>query len=252
MSASIHHSVTNKSPGATCRKRMKKNFYPIIKNKIFLVVILVSATLLCSSCRKTVKEYYASGKLMAEKQFTGKKLDGKFTLWYESGNLQQQASYRKDKLDGKMTRFYANGNKELEESFTNGFKNGHSLSWDEEGNLIEERTYVNDTLNGHYRMNYASGIPKIEGYYASGLYEGKWQYFSETGNKVGEGNFTKGSGVLTGYDSAGHKNREVNYTGNKKNGKEIRFNPDGSIAETLVYKEDKLVKAFKEPLANSH
>jgi len=198
-----------------------------------------------SSCRKTVKESYRSGKPMSEKQFIGKKLDGKFTLWYESGSIQQQALYRKDKLEGCMTRFYANGNKELEENFSNGLKNGKSLSWDQDGNLLEERNYTNDTLSGPYRMYYSSGVPKIEGHYSTGLYEGKWLYYSETGSKVGEGVFSKGSGILIGYDAQGHKIREVNYLKNRKNGKEIRFNPDGSIAETLYYESDKLLKALK-------
>ncbi len=209
----------------------------------FILLAIVISTLM--SCRKTVKEYYPSGKLMAEKNYCGQKLDGKFTYWFESGVIQQQALYRKDKLDGTMTRLYGNGNKERQENYVNGLKYGKAVSWDTEGNITEERNYKNDTLDGPYTFWYPTGIPKVEGHYKSGLYHGKWQYFSEIGIKVGEGNFNKGTGVLFSYDHLGHKTSEVNLEGNKKHGKEIRFNPDGSIRETMIYDHDKLVKVLK-------
>jgi antitoxin component YwqK of YwqJK toxin-antitoxin module len=224
---------------------MKRNctFIRRVEGTIYLLIFFIC--FLAVGCHHTEQEKYPSGKIMIEKSMKGKKLDGGLKMWYESGSVKQKAIYKSDKLYGLLECWYVSGTKESEEMYVNGLKNGKSRSWDEEGNLLEEKNYVNDTLNGEYKNWYTTGIMKIEGTYRVGLYHGKWQYFNQIGVKVGEGNFVDGNGILVGYDDNGKKNHEVNYVKNKRQGKEIEFNSDGSIRETKEYSQDKIVKVIK-------
>ena len=212
--------------------------------KHLIMPILITLVLL-AGCHHTEREFYPSGKPMIEKTCKGKKLDGAMVMWYASGTIKQKAMYRNDKLEGLLECWYANGSKELEEMYGIGMRNGRSRNWDEQGNLLEEKYYRNDTLNGSYKMWFSTGILKIDGYYNSGLYHGKWQYFSEVAMKVGEGIFVNGTGVLIGYDAMGHKNHEVNYLKNKKQGNEIEYDPNGRVKETKVFEQDRIVRVIK-------
>jgi antitoxin component YwqK of YwqJK toxin-antitoxin module len=224
---------------------MKRNsiFMNSAKEKFLLPFLILLLAVV--ACHQTVREYYPSGKLMIEKTIKSKKLDGTYKMWYESGSIKQIAVYHKDKLDGLLECWYANGRKELEEMYANGLKNGKACYWDEQGNLLEEKFFRNDSLDGSYKMWFYTGVLKIEGSYHSGLFDGKWLYYNNFGSKVGEGYFTKGAGTLTGFDGAGHKIHEVSYSKNKKHGNEIEYNLDGSIKETKVYFQDKIVKVIK-------
>jgi uncharacterized protein len=218
-------------------------FIKSVKGAVFLLIVFIC--FLAVACHHTEQEKYPSGKIMIEKSLRGKKLDGGLTMWYESGSVKQKANYKNDKLEGSLICWYASGNKESEVKYADGLKNGKSLSWDEEGNLLEEKNYVNDTLNGEYRIWYPTGILKIEGTYRAALYHGKWQYYNQMGVKGGEGNFTDGTGMLIGFDDYGKKNHEVNYVKNKRQGNEIEFNSDGSVKETKIFDQDKIIKITK-------
>lgn len=224
---------------------MKRNCIFIESGRAGYWIPVLFILLLCSACHHTEREFYPSGKLMMEKTTKGKQLDGVLTIWYESGIVKQKATYKNDLLDGKLESWYANGNKEQEESYSSGIKNGKSLLYDESGNLIEEKNFEKGVQNGSYKMWYPSGILKIEGTYRNGFFNGRWQYFSNIGSKVGEGNFADGTGTLVGYDSKGNKNHEVSYSRGKKQGNEIEYNADGSIKETKIFEQDRIVKVIK-------
>jgi antitoxin component YwqK of YwqJK toxin-antitoxin module len=225
--------------------KMKRNSIFMNSGKVKYLFPFLILFIAITACHQTVRENYPSGKLMIEKTIKSQKLDGIYKMWYESGSVKQIALYHNDKMDGLLECWYANGTKELEEMYANGLKNGKARYWDEQGNLLEEKFFRNDSLDGLYKMWYYTGVLKIEGSYHSGLYNGKWLYYNDFGSKVGEGNFIDGAGTLTGFDGSGHKIHEVSYMKNKKQGNEIEYNLDGSIKETKVYNQDKIVKVIK-------
>jgi len=226
---------------------LKRNciFINSVRRAVYLSILFIF--FFCAACHHKEVEKYASGKLMIEKTLKGKSLDGPFTMWYESGSVKQKANYKNDKLEGLLESWFASGNKESEEMYDAGLRNGKSRSWDEEGNLLEEKNFHSDSLNGEYKMWYSTGILKISGTYRAAFYHGKWEYFNDIGVKVGEGNFSDGTGILIGYDGNGRKNHEVNYVKNKRQGKEIEYNADGSIKVTKVFEQDKIVKVIAGP-----
>lgn len=208
------------------------------------LIFLVFAVLI-SACSRTDKSYFPSGKIMEERSYKGKKLNGPYRSWYENGTMKQEAEYRNDKLNGKMRRWSVNGVLEAEEYYKDGLRQGKCTSWDELGNLLEEKTYLNDTLNGEYHYFYNTGVPKIEGTYSMGLYHGKWNYYSETGLLVGSGDFREGTGLLLGLDPMGRKTHEIHYFKNMKDGEEVSYGADGSILEKTIYSKDKVVSSVK-------
>ncbi|NVO20394.1 MAG: toxin-antitoxin system YwqK family antitoxin [Bacteroidetes bacterium] len=225
-------------------KELKRNCI-FISNWGSGIIVSAVCLLILSSCHHSETENYPSGRLMVEKTMKGKKLDGLLTSWYENGKIKQKADYRNDRLDGKLINWYGNGELQLEEDYRDGVKNGVSKSWDQEGNLIEEKHYKNDTLEGSYKMWFSSGMLKVEGNYHVGMFHGKWNYYSEEGIKVGIGDFVGGTGILNGFDLLGKKIHTVHYSKNKKEGEEIEYNPDGSMKETRVFEQDKIVRTIK-------
>jgi uncharacterized protein len=221
----------------------KCTFILTCRTKAYFSFFLV--LLFCAACHHTETELYPSGKLMVKKTLKGKKLDGELNIWYESGFIKQKADYRNDQLEGLLQCWYANGNVEIQEEYTHGKRNGRSRHWDDEGNLLEEKHFKDDVLDGSYKLWFGSGIQKIDGVYHGGLFHGKWKYYSEYGIVVGEGDFVNGTGVLLGYDAKGNRNHEIHYVNNKKQGDEIEYNQDGTIRETRIFNQDKIVRVIK-------
>ena len=64
-----------------------------------------------------IKEYYESGKLLAEYNYKDGKLEGLSKGYYESGAFRGEWNYKSGKLEGIVKVFYENGNLNYEMNF---------------------------------------------------------------------------------------------------------------------------------------
>ena len=211
--------------------------------KFVQLILLSSLIITATACRRTVQTYYPSGKMESSLTYRGKKMDGLAEWFYQNGSLKQRMTYKRDKLEGSLIRLFINGDKEAEETYHDGLKNGPSRLWGSNNTLIEEKFFHNDTLHGTFKQWYASGIPQVEGNYNHGLYAGRWFYYDEMGLLVGKGDFTKGNGLLTGFDSYGRRTREVPFKNNERNGDEKWYASDGKVVKVLTYQNGKLLQS---------
>ncbi|MEZ5148616.1 MAG: hypothetical protein R2759_16490 [Bacteroidales bacterium] len=127
------------------------------------------------------------------------------------------------------------------EHFKNNHLHGKSETYDMNGKKLSEQNYHLDTLDGPYIEFYTSGQPKIEGQYKMGNFDGRWIYYEDDGYIIGIGEFDNGSGKQRGWYRNGTLKQEVSYKDNLKNGREILYNADGTIARIVTYQDDEVI-----------
>jgi len=142
----------------------------------------------------------------------------------------------------------------------------------EEAEKAKEETYVTNrditssngvafTYTGEWKdgkpNGQGTGISKQYGY--AGTYTGEWKsgdlegygvYSFQNGNRY-EGNW--GSGRMDGYGVytwANGERYEGNYGGGRRNGEGTMYNADGSVKESGIWKNDKLVEAASTKVEN--
>src|ERR1051326_451624 len=109
-----------------------------------------------------VRDYYLSGKLQFEGQFTAvyeDRMSGECKWYYENGKLQKTEHYNKEGFaDGKMLEYYENGQLSLD------------ASW-----------YPNYGYDGPYTEYYPNGKKKLQGEFYRGKKTGTHTYWRENG-----------------------------------------------------------------------
>ncbi|MFC2106732.1 toxin-antitoxin system YwqK family antitoxin [Bacteroidota bacterium] len=216
----------------------------MIRKKLHTLFVFTLIAVIISGCSKTKQEYWDNGNIKSEIEYQNDEMHGKAKWYFYEGGLQFEVNYIKGKLDGPSTRYFSNGKIQSIENYKDDQLNGKSTDYIITGKISEEKNFVNDTLEGEYKLWYANGIIQIEGYYNKGLYDGKWIYRDTYGNIVGIGDFKKGSGTQTGYNSLGNIIRRVNYKNNKKEGKEYYYDNTGELVKVIVYEGDEPIKVI--------
>jgi len=212
-------------------------------NHIRLFLALFCTLLLVVSCTKVKHEYHKNGKLKSETHYRfgketgttihyhswyptkvlevemkkGKK-NGKLIKRYFDNNIELIAYYKNDLLEGVETYYYKNGNRSMETHYTKGIKNGPVTSW------------------------YYNGVIKESGTFVNNLFEGNWENYDERGLLTGEGSFVQGTGRRITYDEMGRLQGETHFVNNKKEGWETHYYPSGEIKDTILFKEDRIIK----------
>lgn len=107
----------------------------------------ISATDPTDSNRKIVRDFYLSGKIRTEKNFItilsmkadkedDSKLDGKYREWYESGQLRADVDYTHGKINNQALTYWKNGQLKTQGIYKNGkFKSGKDF--DSSGKVTE-------------------------------------------------------------------------------------------------------------------
>ncbi len=140
----------------------------------------------------TVKEYFESGKLLAEYTYKAGKLEGVSRGYYESGafkgewnykagtlegivkvyfetgNLNYEMNYKDDELHGTSKYYRDNGKLHFEWHFKDGKKEGISKTFSENGNLKGVVNYKDDNKDGLSRSYYEDGKIQYEMTYKDG------------------------------------------------------------------------------------
>ena len=211
-------------------------------------IVLVLAVLTLSACDDGVqKTYWENGKLKSELRYEHGKLNGE-SVWYaQNGNKQAQACYHNDSLEGLYQRWYLNGQLAEERWYKNGQQDSVSRSYSERGNLVSEDHYRRGRLNGESKKWYDNGQTFQEGQYVEGMMDGLWLVFYPSGALASKTNYKMGTGKQICYDETGYKCLEVPYVDNVKHGREIYYNPDGSVVKIVEYEHGGKVREEVDP-----
>ena len=114
---------------------------------VVLLPIVILSFLACSDGKEIRKEYYPSGKLMAEWSYNNDKLNGISKSYYENGNVQTEETYKNGKLDGISKFYYTSGKLKADGIFKEGKKESLRL-YNANGKLRAVMSYKDNKLNG--------------------------------------------------------------------------------------------------------
>lgn len=207
-----------------------------------LLFIVLTVSLLVTSCTKTKYEYYPNGLLKSETQYRNGKEHG-ITKYFNKnyGTVIMEAYMVRGQKHGSFKRFYFNGNIEYEANYNYDVLDGIERNYTQQGQMISETTYKNGVKEGPHSTWYENGVLLSKGAYKNDLQEGEWLFYDERGFLMGEAHFTEGSGEQIAYDHNGVKARVTTYSKGVKEGPETYYNPDGTVEKVVQFHEDRIV-----------
>lgn len=183
------------------------------------------------------KEYYETGELKASGKYENGLKIGEWKYWYENGKLEQKGIYVKgEKPDKEWTWYFKNGNTLRKETYINGIENGFLTEYSDSGTIITYGEYVDGLEEGVW--TYQLGDIKIEGSYKEGTRTGEWKYWYDNGNLFFKGIFLDDNpdGKHTYYWDNSKIKEEGYYIMGKREGEWVRYNYDGTVFLTTLYK----------------
>lgn len=210
----------------------------LVKTIIFFVI----ATLLITSCTKTVNEFYPSGRIKSQIQTRNGKEHGVSKYFNETyGGVELEVMMKNGMKNGLMKRYYFNGNLEYEANYIKDKLDGIERTFSKTGQMLTETTYKNGIKEGPYQSFHENGAQFSKGAFKNDLQEGKWSFYDERELLIGEATFSNGTGEQLAYDKNGVLQRRTFYKNGKKDGEETFYSPTGEVIQVNVFKEDRIV-----------
>ena len=197
-----------------------------------------------------VRQYYDSGRLLAEAAYANNMRHGLTTLYHEDGSLWLEIQFHNDRAQGQTREYYPNGVLFKETAFHNGTLEGLSREYYENGQLKFEWEASGGKPEGMSREYYENGQLKSELENVSGKPEGIVREFYDTGQLKSRGNYINGKreGLLREYYPNGVMKGEWNYTNDMREGIAREYFENGEIKYLDTYKRDQRInrKAYLE------
>ena len=184
---------------------------------------------------------YQNGQFKSKGKVEDGKRNGIWTEWKKNGQITGEYNFIEGKEVGEggsiITR-YSNGLKKEEGYYIDDKKDGKWTEWDENGQISLEGSYTEGKENGNWTYWSKSGQIKKE----HNFIDGKWIEWNENGQISLEGNYTEGnlaSETKYSYYKNGQKKEEVNWKGDKKEGKLTSWFENGQKRQERNYNHDK-------------
>ena len=172
-----------------------------------------------------------------EQDFVNDKLTGQWKHFNLKGTVIRYQSYRNDSLKGISRDYWIDGKTIMDErEYFNGSNKFIGRKYSKTGILIQEMTIEDGVLNGPGKKYYEDGKLQEEVYFKSGEFERSWKYYHPNGQLWIEQEYKDGLlwNIIANYDEKGNKRN----AGTLKNGNGtiIFYNSDGTVRETITYK----------------
>lgn len=217
----------------------------IVKSYIFRNGIIIGEGIVDEKGMKQGpwKEFYYTGELESEGNYTNGLKTGQWKFYYLSGNKEQQGVYNaKGKPEGVWKWFYESGNIRKEEVFKNGVPNGTYKELSDSGKVIVLGEFIEGEEDGEWL--YEVGDEKETGSYQNGKREGLWKHYTHDILNF-QGSYTDGepNGEFVYYWDNGKIKEKGVYMMGKKEGSWILYDYEG-IRLIQINFEDGVEKAY--------
>jgi antitoxin component YwqK of YwqJK toxin-antitoxin module len=179
-----------------------------------------------------------------EQQYTNDQLNGTWKTYNLKGIMVNLKSFTNDSLNGISRDYWIDGRSIMEErEYFGGQRKFIQRNYYQHDNIIQsEQTFVDGVPNGVAKRYYQNGTIEEEANFKNGQLHGVRKYYHPNGKIwiATEWKEDKPWTVLANYDSKGAKRNAG--TLKSGNGTLIFYEPDGSIRETITYKEGLSIK----------
>ena len=189
------------------------------------------------------KEYYLSGKLLAEGNYDNNVKTGLWKYYFENGNLEQIGSYdSKGRSKGKWVWYYPNKSIRRQESFFDGISQGMITEYAADSTIMIQGEYVDGTKERFWIEN-VNGY-RDEGEYLEDMREGMWKSYYPNGNLYFEGKFLDDipDGKQIWYYENGKIKKSGEYSMGLRTGEWRYFDEEGKLFLTVEYERGIEVK----------
>ena len=184
------------------------------------------------------KDYFPSGKVQAEGQYTDSRRSGIWKFYNNAEKLEQTGSFNNGRPDGLWKWYYENGAVLREEEYFQGVRDGSYAEYSPTGEIISAGAYADGEKNGDWK--YQSGDNTEEGKYIVGLRDGLWKSLFADGKTRFKGNYIQGNpdGLQTYYYENGRVREEQFYRMGIRQKTWKKFDEEGNTLLTITYKDD--------------
>jgi antitoxin component YwqK of YwqJK toxin-antitoxin module len=184
------------------------------------------------------KDFYPSGKLQAEGQYTENRRSGLWKFYNESEKVEQTGYFNNGRPDGMWKWYYENGSLLREEEYYQGQRDGTYTEYSRSGEIIARGQYSDGERNGEWKFR--SGNYIEEGKYIIGLRDGLWKSYYQDGSLKFKGNFIQGNadGTHVYYYENGKPKEERYYQMGIKEKTWKKYDEDGTMILSILYKND--------------
>lgn len=184
------------------------------------------------------KDYYPSGEVSAEGQYTDSRRTGQWKFYDENSKLEQTGSYNNGRPDGIWKWYYDTGALLREEEYFQGRRDGSCIEYSRSGEIIAQGMYSDGERNGEWK--FSSGDNTEEGKYIIGLRDGTWKSYYPNGKLRFKGNYVQGNaeGSHYYYYENGRTKEERHYNSGIRDKTWKKYDEDGNLIMTIVYRND--------------
>lgn len=171
-----------------------------------------------------------------EQAYAGDKLNGEWKIFTLKGKLVSSQNYKNDTLSGITRTYWIDGKSLMEErEYVHGSK--YILrEYAENGKVTQETTIIDNAGQGPSKAYYTNGVLKDEVNLRNGVPDGLRRYYYPSGKIWIEQEYRNGNlwNVIANYTIDGRKKDPG--TLKNGNGTVIMYNDDGTVKETLTYR----------------
>ena len=184
------------------------------------------------------KDYFPSGKIQAEGQYTDSKKSGLWKFNNESEIVEQTGSFNNGRPDGLWKWYYENGKLLCEEEYFQGQRDGAYTEYSRDGVIIAQGQYSDGEKNGEWKFRSGDNIE--EGKYIIGLRDGIWKSYYPDGTLRFRGGFSQGNadGKHTYYYENGRIKEERYYQMGIREKTWKKFDENETLILSIAYKND--------------
>ncbi len=190
------------------------------------------------------KEYYITGELKAQGEYSNDKKIGEWVYYYSNGKVEQRGKYGKDnKPTGDWKWFYESGNLLRSESFIKGLPEGEMIEYTDSSEIVTKGVFSDGEKEGFWVSN--DGDMRYEGEYKGGNRYGKWKtFYNGNGKQAEEGTYIDGleNGKFVYYYYNGKPKEEGEYLMGNKEGNWRKYDTEGLLYTTILYRDNKEIK----------
>lgn len=199
------------------------------------------------------KEFYPTGVVKTEVNFSDDKMNGYFKEYSLKGSLLNTTKYMNGviqpnapelaKLDVKTT-YYDNGSVKFTATYKDGVAEGIQREFSPEGNVIGAKVYVEGVLTGEgildtagrqqgvWKEYHPNGELKSQGEYVNGKRIGDWSFYHPNKKVEQKGKYDKkgrAQGPWKWYYESGNILREENYRNDLLDGTMTEYSDSGKV-----------------------
>ena len=184
------------------------------------------------------KDYYETGKVKAEGQYTDSRRTGQWKFYDENDKVEQIGYFNNGRPDGIWKWYYDNGAILREEEYFQGLRDGSYTEYSRSGEIIAQGMYSDGERNGEWK--FSSGNNTEEGKYIIGLRDGTWKSYYPNGKLRFKGDYNQGNpdGTHYYYYENGKIKEEQYYQSGIKQRTWKKYDEEGNLMLAIAFRND--------------